>query len=413
MSKLTISFFKINAKKEFKYADSYFNFILIVITINLLAINTDEIPKIDNSPEYSINVNPMRLVLWSDLKTIQFGLMKVPNRNETFALIADYYYLRIGEKYPTSHILDLQIALKSVRKKRFDVLLGAFSRMSYITGYPGTNDNYEVSGDIYSEEKKSIYKFGIGLNWGIRFNLNSRFYMESNLKFGGYLLGKSNQLHGMFLGGLIDQDALGFIAIDLMKFDYSFNGSLPSKRIISPINHSVGFSINPFKLLYLLFRDNDCSEFLFGFSLNYFSKRLNANIELSPSWKNDSKNFINDRDLGIEKTSITDFRVKKYLSDDKVKTYFCTAFRYCRLEGTICGEDDFPQKHSTDKFAIGGGGGFNLFIKDNWYLDFYIVAGKYLLGENYIFSDSESKEANNRSFFWEFGSFKIGYRFGL
>jgi len=112
----------------------------------------------------------------------------------------------------------------------------------------------------------------------------------------------------------------------------------------------------------------------------------------------------------------TGIRMKKYFYGIEFGTYLSGFVRYCHLRGELntntFSSSDLAE-HSEDKLAIGLGAGYKHFINDKWYLDFYLQAGKYIIGESDVFPSSDFDNFNDNDFINEIGSLKIGYRFNI
>ena len=394
---------------------------LIFIIINLNSQN-----KIyeKHSPPIAFSTDLFRLVSYEDERSLHFGLSKSNFIMNFIGLELDYYNNKNdNELHPYNQILDINFCCKAelpiFNRKQFYATGGTFLRNTYLVGLSGEN---RVDGPpiIYSYQKKAIYKMGICTTIGFGLNIHKNIFFENNIKFGVYLLGKNDQLYGPQFSGFSDQDALFFFAIDILKFGCKFR-SMPTKvNIIKMKDFSYGISFNTFRLLHSILYPNSDSGYSYSFSLSFYLQKQNLEFEVPVYYKNYEKALLdvgeNDIEPGIRKVYHFGINFKKYFFGYEFGTYLSSFTRYCHIEGELNRDDPFTNdlvEHSEDKVAFGLGAGFKYFLNDRWYLDFYLQAGKYVIGNNDVFPSSNFYDYSDYGYIHEIGSLKIGYKFRL
>ncbi len=394
---------------------------LMFIMMNLNSQN--EIYEKHSQP-VAFSADLFRLVSVEDVRSLHFGLSKSNFIMNFVSLELDYYNNKNdNDLHPYNQILDIIFCYKAelpiFDREQFYATGGAFLRNTYLVGLPGKNraDGPPI---IYSYQEKAIYKIGIGSSIGFGLNIYKNIYLENNLKFGIYILGKKDQFYGPQFSGLTDQDALLFFSIDILKFGCKFGSNSSNVNIAKAENISYGISINSFRLLHSILYPKSDSGFSNSFSFSLFSHKHNFEFEIPVYFKSYEKAILNidenDLEPGIRKVSHVGISLKKYFYGFDFGTYLSGFIRYCHIEGDL--EDDNPytndfDEHNENKFAIGLGAGYKYFLNDHWYLDFYLQAGKYLIGNNDIFPSSNFDDYNDYSYIHEIGSLKIGYKFWL
>ena len=397
--------------------------IFIFLIISLINLNSQEIISERQSKPISFNTDFYRLVSFEEGGPLQFGISINNIIVDGVRIELDYYYKSKIELETHYQILDIDLTYERkipfFKKQQLYFMGGYLIRNIYLSGLPGRNVT-EGPPIIYSYQEESVYKMGIGASMCYGLNMNKNIFMESNFKFGYYILGKNSQFYGSRYSGFTDQDPKFFFALDILKFGYKF-GDLPIKIDNKKmINSGFGISINPVYLLYPLIVSNSTSATKISFSLSYFSQKRSLEVEIPVYFKNYDRalSAIEEDDImpGIRRTNHLGISIKKYFYGLESGTYLCGLVRYCHLEGLLEDNDPFDNnsiKHSEDKIAIGLGAGHRYFLNNRWYLDFYLQAGKYVFGNNDVFPDDNFKDYNDYSSFMEIGSMKIGYKFNL
>ena len=377
------------------------------------------------SKPIAFNTDLFRLVSSEDERSLHFGLSKSNFIMGFLGLELDYYYNKNNNKlHPYYQILDINLVCKAelpiLNRKQFYAIGGVLLRNTHLIGLPGTNKAFGSTGHIFSYEEKEIYKMGFGTIIGFGLNIHKNIFLENNFKFGKYFLGKNDQFYGPFLGGLNDQDSSYFFSIDLLKFGFKFE-SLPTKVNIGKKNDfKFGISINIYRLLHSTLYPNSDSGTSYSFSLSYFYQKRNLEIEIPVYFRNFEKALLNvdeyDIEPGIRKVNHLGISLKKYFYGYEFGTYLCGFIRYCHIEGKLENDNLYTNdlvEHSEDKAAIGLGAGFKYFLNERWYLDFYLQAGKYVIGDNDVFPSSDFNDYSDYGYIQEIGSLKVGYKFRI
>lgn len=393
--------------------------ILGLLICSLINVNSQELMPEKIQKPITINTDLLYIYSTNHVNSIYFGLTKSNIIKDKFDINFEYYYYKSNLPKPYYHFIDINFKYNkpfTFRKNKSLYLIGGYLlRNTYLRGYPGTN-----IGDIYSCQKKTIYKLGIGISTGVGINVSNNLFVESNLKFGIYVLGKNDQFHGDLLSGIYDQDPKAFFTFHLLNIGYRFGNYQKRKYIIKNQISAFGISINPFRFLYPIIVSNASIPKTFSGSINYFNYKKRFEIEMPIYLKNYEYALLLDDDYekeeGIKKTKHIGISFKKYNYGFKTGIYFNGFVRYCILEGLLEKDDPHnyePYKHIEHKIAIGFGVGLNYFLNDKWFINFYLQQGKYIFGENNVFPLINYEDKNDMDSFFEFGSLKIGYKFKL
>ncbi|NQV18561.1 MAG: hypothetical protein HQ534_08465 [Armatimonadetes bacterium] len=411
-------------KFKFKIIRSKSYLVVGFLIFSIMNLNSQNKIYEKYSQPVAFSADLFRLVSYEDERSLHFGLSKSNYIMNYVGLELDYYNNKNdNELHPYNQILDINFCYKAelpiFNRKQFYATGGFFLRNTYLVGLPGKNraDGPPI---IYSYKEKVIYKMGIGNTIGFGLNIHKNIYFENNIKFGVYFIGENDQLYGPQFSGFSDQDALFFFAIDILKFGCKF-GSIPTKvNILDMEDFSFGVSLNSFRLLHSILYPNSDYGISYSFSLSLYSHKQNLELELPVYFKNYEKALLdieeNDIEPGVRKVSHFGISLKKYFYGFDFGTYLSSFIRYCYIEGDL--EDDNPYtndfvEHNENKIAIGLGAGYKYFLNENWYLDFYLQAGKYLIGNSDIFPSNNFDDYSDYSYILEIGSLKIGYKFRL
>jgi len=397
---------------------------IIFIMLNTLALNGQELKHKNQKKPLVINADLFRLACYDSEKSIHVGISKSKILMGIWDINLEFYNNKSNSQYDTNNsMLDLEIVYRGripkPELKEFYVAGGTVLRNLYLVGYPGENRLFGPP-IIYSYEEKAIYKFGIGQSLSLGMKISNNLFIENSVKFGIYIIGKRDQFYSSKINLNSDQDGLFFFHLDILKLGYKFGDLSTPMSITQDDDLKLGLSVNLYRLLKSMTQPDSYSGKSFSLSFSTCLTKHNLEFEVPIYHKNYenavSKLAEDDIEPGIREVNHIGIHLKKYFMGYELRTYLSGFVRYCHLRGELDTDNNYTtplQERDIVKIAIGLRAGYKHFFNDNWYLDFFLQAGRYVIGENDVFPSSDFDDINDNDYIQEIGSLKVGYQFSI